>query len=206
MRRLPLLALALVLALPPATAAAQEDMARYELVHGCYQLHSNALGRQVAADAGPFRMQATRLGQYLLYGKAQDFLAAGSDDSVGPAGEPNGAADWKVEGTTGAFRLALPDADGKVLVAGDDGALRVVDPAQAGDDTLFSFLPAEGCAVYPEVELNATGTTQRHPTPFGEVRGTVDGHMHMMAFEFIGGSVHCGRPWHPYGAPYALVD
>ena len=30
--------------------------------------------------------------------------------------------------------------------------------------------------------------------------------MHMMAFEFLGGSVHCGRPWHPYGAPYALVD
>ena len=44
------------------------------------------------------------------------------------------------------------------------------------------------------------------PTPFGEVRGTIDGHMHMMAFEFLGGNAHCGRPWHPYGAPYALVD
>ena len=44
------------------------------------------------------------------------------------------------------------------------------------------------------------------PTPCGEVRGTIDAHMHMMAFEFLGGSAHCGRPWHPYGAPYALVD
>jgi microsomal dipeptidase-like Zn-dependent dipeptidase len=28
----------------------------------------------------------------------------------------------------------------------------------------------------------------------------------MMAFEFLGGSAHCGRPWHEYGAPFALVD
>jgi hypothetical protein len=26
--------------------------------------------------------------------------------------------------------------------------------------------------------------------------------MYMMAFEFLGGSAHCGRPWHRYGAPY----
>ena len=28
----------------------------------------------------------------------------------------------------------------------------------------------------------------------------------MMAFEFLGGRVRCGRPWHPYGITYALVD
>ncbi|RYJ05133.1 MAG: hypothetical protein EON52_13160, partial [Actinomycetales bacterium] len=27
-----------------------------------------------------------------------------------------------------------------------------------------------------------------------------------MAFEFLGGDVHCGRPWHPYGVAYALQD
>jgi len=27
-----------------------------------------------------------------------------------------------------------------------------------------------------------------------------------MAFEFLGGDVHCGRPWHPYGVIYALKD
>ena len=34
----------------------------------------------------------------------------------------------------------------------------------------------------------------------------IDLHLHMTAFEFLGGRAHCGRPWHPYGAPYALVD
>jgi hypothetical protein len=27
-----------------------------------------------------------------------------------------------------------------------------------------------------------------------------------MAFEFLGGRARCGRPWHPYGITYALVD
>src|SRR4029079_10825728 len=27
-----------------------------------------------------------------------------------------------------------------------------------------------------------------------------------MAFEFLGGDAHCGKPWDRYGAPYALVD
>ena len=42
--------------------------------------------------------------------------------------------------------------------------------------------------------------------PWSAVHGLIDGHMHMMAFEFLGGRVHCGRPWHPYGVPYAMVD
>ncbi|MDQ3729380.1 MAG: hypothetical protein M3355_07285, partial [Actinomycetota bacterium] len=41
---------------------------------------------------------------------------------------------------------------------------------------------------------------------YGEVEGTMDGHMHMMAFEFLGGHVHCGEPWNKFGAPYALKD
>ena len=40
----------------------------------------------------------------------------------------------------------------------------------------------------------------------GEVKGIIDLHLHMTAFEFLGGRAHCGRPWHRYGAPYALVD
>ena len=39
-----------------------------------------------------------------------------------------------------------------------------------------------------------------------EVRGYLDGHTHGMAFEFLGGDVHCGRPWHPYGVAAALKD
>ena len=67
------------------------------------------------------------------------------------------------------------------------------------------FVPATGCAVYPEADLNATGTPARN-IPFGRVGGMVEGHMHWMTFEYLGGNFHCGRPWHPYGVPYAMVD
>ncbi len=30
--------------------------------------------------------------------------------------------------------------------------------------------------------------------------------MHHMAFEFLGTNAHCGRPWHRFGAPFALQD
>ena len=40
---------------------------------------------QTVGGAEPFRMQATTLGQYLLFGKASDFLAAAPSDEPPPA-------------------------------------------------------------------------------------------------------------------------
>jgi hypothetical protein len=71
---------------------------------------------------------------------------------------------------------------------------------------VFSFEAADGCPEFPEPELNVSGDPATGSTPFTEVRGFVDAHIHMMAFEFLGGMAHCGRPWHPYGVTAALVD
>ena len=60
--------------------------------------------------------------------------------------------------------------------------------------------------MYPEITTNVDGKPSQGATPYGEVKGFLDAHLHMMAFEFLGGSVHCGRPWHHYGVAYALVD
>ena len=38
------------------------------------------------------------------------------------------------------------------------------------------------------------------------MRGYIDAHTHGMAFEFLGGDVHCGRTWSPYGVEVALKD
>jgi microsomal dipeptidase-like Zn-dependent dipeptidase len=38
------------------------------------------------------------------------------------------------------------------------------------------------------------------------VRGFLDAHVHVTAFEFLGGRFHCGRPWSPYGVMDALKD
>jgi microsomal dipeptidase-like Zn-dependent dipeptidase len=213
----------------PETAAAQADQPRFALAGGCYALRAQAPGRLVAKAAGGswsasaadvagaerFRMQATALGRYLLYTRAGDFMAAVpgtlplvTAEGVGTAAAPSDKADWRVDDAGGgAFRIVLPAAGERVLAAtGPGGRLELAEPAGAGDAARFSFEAADGCAAYPEVETNASGTPSAGRFGFGEVRGLLDAHMHMMAFEFLGGRAHCGRPWHPYGAPHALVD
>jgi hypothetical protein len=222
----PLAALALCIAAAPAQAgerasAAQAGQTRYSLVHGCYALRSRSLDRLVAKSVGggyaaaagdasaaeAFRMQATALGRYLLYGKQQDFLAAGSGDRAESASGASESTEWRVdEAGGGAFRIVLQSTGRALAVSGQGGDLVLTDAGSAGDAGLFAFEPAEGCPKYPEAEVNAVGTPAGGPTPYGQVRGLVDGHLHMMAFEFLGGSVRCGRPWHPYGIPYAMVD
>jgi hypothetical protein len=221
---------ALLLAVP-GTAPAQADDARYALANGCYALKSLSTGRFVAktsdgayratatAPAERFRMQATALGRYLLYGRGRDFLALGSQEPVPGvplpigAGErvesaatPSDRADWRVDvAGPGAFVVSLPP-NGRVLAAGEGGALVLADRGAAGEAARFAFEPSDGCAVYPEAETGATGEPARGATAYGEVAGFLDAHMHMMAFEFLGGRIHCGRPWHRFGAPSALVD
>src|SRR5262249_51885499 len=50
------------------------------------------------------------------------------------------------------------------------------------------------------------GAPAKGDTPYGPVKGLIDGHMHWMAFEDFGGNFHCGRPWSEYGVAHALGD
>ena len=200
---------------PPARslAAATGQDRRYALANGCYSLRSPA--GFVAKDTGGysasagsagaaegFRMQATRLGSYLFYGRARDFMAAGVLGTASPAAGASPDAEWRVDNAPGgAFTVTLPARNKSLGVTA--GRLVLTDPAGA---TAFTFEPAQGCAVYPEVETSATGRPFTSRTPWGQVKGMIDLHVHAMAFEFLGGRAHCGRPWSPYGAPYALVD
>lgn len=161
---------------PPAGAQPPDD--RYALAHGCYVVRSSA------GTDGPFRFQATDLGRYLLLDPGGRFAAAGGRvDVAGPD------ADWQVDQRDAGFRLWLPD--------------RGQDWPGGG---LVSFEEAEGCAAFPEVDLNVSGPHARGTTPYEEVTGYIDAHLHVTAHEFLGGRAHCGRPWHPYGVTAALVD
>jgi hypothetical protein len=202
----------------PASAETGTTTDRYTIVHGCFALES-AAGDLVAqtgdgysatapslADAESFRMQATDLGKYLFYGEAEDFLGLDegplAGDDVIVATTPSGRTTWTVKGQNGNFTIVnQPDALG--LAVGGGGELVSVPEADA---ETFTFVPAEDCAVYPEIELNATGKPNTSSPKYGEVEGTIDGHMHMMAYEFLGRQAHCGEPWNKFGAPYALKD
>src|SRR5215207_10979350 len=75
---------------------------RYSLAGGCYALQSVATGKLVTKTSGrgyraaaggaggaePFRIQATALGRYLLYGAKRDFMGVGKPSPV-PVATPN---------------------------------------------------------------------------------------------------------------------
>jgi microsomal dipeptidase-like Zn-dependent dipeptidase len=192
----------------PAGAATDKPLTRYSIVHGCYELQSSqgavskAGGAYAVGSGDPevFRMQATDLGRYLFYGHDQDFMAL-DGDGVAPAAEPSDDADWTVRERGEGFAIVNEHAGKALGVAG--GALAAVAP-DAG--VTFEFVAATGCPQYPEVEVDAKGKPTTGSPLYGEATGLVDGHMHGMAYEFLGGKAHCGEPWDRFGAPYALRD
>ncbi len=127
---------------------------------------------------GPFRMQAAALGKYLLYGVGGDFLGP----NMQMVATPSSDTVWNVDD-----RLNFSNA-------------------ATGEAIAAALYPATGCAVYPEGQVDATGTPFAGASPEAQVSGTIDAHTHVTAFEFLGGDFHCGRPWDEFGIPYALPD
>jgi hypothetical protein len=161
---------------------------RYAMAGGCYTL----AGQKV-------RFQATDLGRYLLYSTDRKVLTAGIlGNSVHWDVAPSPRGDWIVQKTLAGFTFQLDD--GRRLTSSASGF--VTGPTGSA----FSLRTTTGCPEYPEVDTNVSGDPHAGATPFQEVRGYVDPHVHGMAFEFLGGDAHCGKPWHKYGAPSALVD
>ena len=193
----------------------------YRLSNRCLALRSKLNGQLVAQqddgsysasvteldDAEPFRMQATALGSYLLYGPDRDFLAIDSDDDVRSDDEPSNRADW--EAAIGRQRgyMFFSRAAGKVLAVSDSGELRPAERQGVGEAGRFTFEDAgDRCARYPEAEVNAEGKPFKGTNGQGEVVGYLEAHVHFMFHQAVGGQFHCGRPWHRFGVEYALPD
>ncbi|RYJ03050.1 MAG: hypothetical protein EON52_18465, partial [Actinomycetales bacterium] len=191
----------------PARTAVPAD--RYAMAGGCYALQDVASKKWVTrsgstfaatgasvSSAVPLTFQASDLGTYLLYGKDTTFVATSGAGAVQTAATPSAAAEWVVQKTSKGFTFT----QSKTALAVTKGAV-----AQ-GTAAPFALRTTTGCAKYPEIQTNVKGGPFGGTSPFQEVRGYLDAHTHGMAFEFLGGDVHCGRPWHPYGVAYALQD
>ena len=192
---------------PIAPPRPSDPTTRFAMANGCYALTTGGAWVQRTDDglaatsrrseAEPFYFKPTDLGTYLLYGKTRDFLAGG--DRVTMAADPGADTEWTVAraGTRFTLRLGMDHylavGDGRTLVVGTKAAR-------------FDIAGVPGCTSYPESQIGMKGAPFSGTTDMQEVRGYVDAHTHGMAFEFLGGEVHCGRPWSRYGAADALVD
>jgi microsomal dipeptidase-like Zn-dependent dipeptidase len=186
----------------------------YAFANGCYALKDTGANRYVARDSGgyattaatagaatPFYMKATDLGRYLLYGPDGKMLATSLLGTIAATGTPGPPADWRVQDVGGKLKLVSVET-GKELGVNALGRLTQVAPSPAR----WGFAAAQGCASFPEIETNVTGAPFKGSSPTAKVRGFIDDHIHLGAFEFLGGRFHCGRPWSPYGVTVALRD
>ncbi|HET9499819.1 MAG TPA: hypothetical protein VFO98_06135 [Marmoricola sp.] len=196
---------------PPQPAVPTD---RYNLFNACYGLRSTVTGTWLAHESAPdvradsrgaglaLYFKPTALGSYLLYTPAGRFLS-GRSGAAATVSSPGPAANWVVtEAATGQFRLRLPGS-GYLMTTAVRGATFAPSP---NGRTQFTPYRRAGCAHFPEVEVNVTGRPAAGVTAFQETRGYIDAHTHGMAFEFLGGDVHCGRPWSPWGVTVALRD
>ena len=165
-----------------------------------------------AADQGPGDAAAAqappgplRDGQRLLQPRRDERSTSSRPTSVSTSSTRPTGSSW----STAARPPRPSDATIWTARAGASTATRSPTPASRwwskGKQT-FRLKRAKGCTAYPEAGVNISGRPHGGVTPYQEVRGYVDAHTHGMAFEFLGGDAHCGKPWDRFGAPYALVD
>lgn len=196
----------------PATASSGDEPDIYQYAGECVIVRDHRSNRYIVRDAAgyvlqaqvsaatPFRMQATALGSYLLYGPDATMPAATKTGDIAPTQKADARADWAIS-TRGASLRLTNVATRQHLSVGRGGRL-----IQSGrPDPRWRFEMTDGCAQFPDIPVNVDGASPRG-TDALEVRGFVDTHVHVTAFEFLGGLFHCGRPWSRYGAPDALTD
>ena len=170
---------------------------------------------QVEPQAGAsFFMKASDLGTYLFYDADGRYLAV--EDAASFEGfERKKTLLSDIETLDDDY---LPGAQWVVEVSAKDDTrfqLRhlksgryltreglVEDAASADVITLY---PAEGCAEFPELSLDAQGEVRREKFADGSVFGIVDTHSHILSnFGFGGGGIFHGGAFHPLGVEHAL--
>ena len=144
-------------------------------------------------------------------------LGAGS---VVQADAPGEDAEWRLvaagkdpEAKGQPFLLSVPSRGSSLRVA--DGALSLVDDAAQATPVVLRHVvddvPGDddpngtACASWPEIDTDSEGRpAPAKGGPAAKAQGFFEAHVHGMAFEFLGGELRCGRPWHEYGVEYAL--
>ncbi|WP_027503000.1 membrane dipeptidase [Rhodococcus sp. UNC363MFTsu5.1] len=189
----------------------------FGLVNGCYAVKSEQSGTFVRRDGGGyrvdgadlaaaegFRMHAAQLGRFMFYGKGGDMLAHDDKRAIVATRDALPTTDWTLTHTDGTYAITATDNGGQLTA--DGTGLGLTDPGTNPLGGRFRVVPTSGCADFPDAEVNATGTPLSGTGPNGEVRGFIDAHVHLNSNLFIGGQVHCGKPFDPQGVSVALRD
>ncbi len=167
-------------------------------------------------QASRFYMKATDLGTYLLYDEEDRYFVV-SDESYRPRpvmlrreeilsdlfvldDDYLPGVQWELEESPhdpDRFQLRHLATD---RYLGPHGLTSSPDRA-----ALVAFHPAEDCAEYPRLTLDAEGQPEKTTFDDGDVFGFVETHSHILTnFGFGGAGMFHGAPFHPFGVEHAL--
>ena len=166
--------------------------------------------------ASRFRFRATDLGSYLLFDEDGRYFAAEDAGGTVRFSRPatldseltllidgyRSPAEWTLQRSVRDRRRyqLKNDHSGRYLTLEglSDHAL---------DAAVITMLPAEGCATFPELTLDAEGEVERRQWADGDLWGIAEIHSHLFTNRgFGGGGTFHGAPFHRLGVEHALPD
>lgn len=208
----------------------------YELAQGCYAIQSPTNGNflkkytkggsvddglgyrfeSVAVEeAAHFYFKPTSFSNYLLTDKDGRYLASHLPAEISAGRYAGRFAEWRtgaVDNSAGGHRFTFR---GNALNMGlrhnySDGGLYFFDllnPVNRNSETEFNLVAQSDCTAFPEVTVNVNGSRDALKGDVNApVRGFVDPHTHITSYEFMGGKMMHGKPFHRWGVEEALKD
>jgi microsomal dipeptidase-like Zn-dependent dipeptidase len=164
------------------------------------------------AEGARLHLRASDLGTYLLYDADRHYVVIDDDRLARTSSLESditriddgyvSPAEWEVQVSAhdpDRFQLRHR-ATGRYLTT-----TGLTDDASDADAAVVAFYPAEGCAEFPELSIDAEGEVEPRTWPDGDLYGVVDAHSHIFSnFGFGGGGIFHGAPYHRLGVEHAL--
>lgn len=168
-----------------------------------------------ASQAARFFMKPTGLGKYLMTDADGRFLAGHFTLRVTAGKKAERFAEWEV--------TSKSDGRGGRLYRFESNALNmplrhnyrkgkvyffsVWNWFNRRSESYFRLVEQSNCKPYPEISVNVQADRSKlRGSVNSPIRGYVEGHAHVTSYEFIGGKLLHGKPFHKWGVKDALDD
>jgi microsomal dipeptidase-like Zn-dependent dipeptidase len=203
-----------------------------ELTQGCFAIQSPGTGKYLKTgslldggisrfknisvhDADHFYFKAADLGTFLLTNREGRYLSSLLPLTETTTRKPTMASEWKItaqESGPGSYRYKIKNRVTRAPIQLEylkkvshlGGWFHTLEPRI---DKFLNLVVQNDCRPYPEMQVNVQGDPSLLKGDVNEpVRGVIDAHTHITSYEFMGGKVVHGDPFHRWGVPYALED
>ncbi len=167
------------------------------------------------AEAARFFMKPTSFGNYLLTDTDGRYLASHITQLLTAGRTVGKFSEWNLKATNdgqGGFLVTFLANGLRLKLRHNDKSGKAYffdwkNPLNLHSESAFKLVTQSDCKPFPEITVNVHGNVNvLKGNPAEPVRGFVEAHAHITAYEFMGGKMMHGKPFHPWGVETALQD